>query len=106
MVPFLNEDPVVQLRRASAERIGEITVPTLLVVGDSTTEYQKIEVDRLVEGLPMQKSGLREQRPLPARALSGQVQYPGADFMAAVGADLESQSTRLDTSILSPKSTP
>jgi CubicO group peptidase (beta-lactamase class C family)/pimeloyl-ACP methyl ester carboxylesterase len=49
---FLNEDPVVQPDPPSADRIGEITAPTLLVVGDSTTEFQKIEVDRLVEQMP------------------------------------------------------
>jgi len=49
---FLNENPVVQPDPSPAERIGEIAVPTLLVVGDSTTEYQKIEVDRLVEQVP------------------------------------------------------
>ncbi len=49
---FLNADPVVQPEIPPAERIEEITVPTLLVVGDSTTEFQKIEVDRLAEALP------------------------------------------------------
>jgi len=49
---FLNENPVVQPDPSPAERIGEIAVPTLLVVGDSTTEYQKIEVDRLAEQVP------------------------------------------------------
>jgi len=49
---FLNADPVVQPEIPAAERIEEITVPTLLVVGDSTTEFQKIEVDRLAETLP------------------------------------------------------
>ncbi|HSN77277.1 MAG TPA: alpha/beta hydrolase [Anaerolineae bacterium] len=49
---FLNEDPVVQPDPPPAERIGEIAVPTLLMVGDSTTEFQKIEVDRLAEQMP------------------------------------------------------
>lgn len=49
---FLNENPVVQPDPSSAERIGEIAAPMLLVVGNATTEYQKIEVDRLAEQAP------------------------------------------------------
>ena len=49
---FLSKDPVVQPLIPSAQRIGEIAAPTLVAVGDSTTEFQKIEVDRLAEQAP------------------------------------------------------
>jgi CubicO group peptidase (beta-lactamase class C family) len=49
---FLNKDPVVQPTAATAERIGEITAPTFLAVGDKTTEFQAIEVDRLATQMP------------------------------------------------------
>jgi len=98
---FLNEDPVVQPEIASAERIGEITVPTLLVVGDSTTEYQKIEVDRLVEGLPnAEKVVFANSDHFPHVLYPDKFNTLVRDFMAAVGADLESQSTQLDVDIV------
>ncbi len=49
---FMNEDPVVQPQPPSAERLGKIVAPTLLFVGDSTTQYQTMEVDMLVEQVP------------------------------------------------------
>ena len=94
---FLNEDPVVQPEIASAGRIEEITVPTLLVVGDSTTEYQKIEVDRLVEGLPdAEKVVFENSDHFPHVLYPDKFNTLVLDFMAGVGAEAESQSTQLD----------
>lgn len=98
---FLNENPVVQPEIASAGRIEEITVPTLLVVGDSTTDYQKTEVDRLVEGLPDAEKVVFENSDHFPHVL-----YPDIfntlvlDFMAGVGTEADSQSTQLDVDIV------
>jgi len=49
---FQNEDPVVEPDPLVGERLAEIAAPTLLVTGDTKTEYLAMEVQALAEQLP------------------------------------------------------
>jgi pimeloyl-ACP methyl ester carboxylesterase len=46
------EDPVRAPEIAAAQRLGEITIPTLVIIGEMDNEYQHVMVDIAVKGIP------------------------------------------------------